>query len=301
MVPTDARLIEVVNLEADEAALTGESVPVRKDPGAVFGDKEEDEDVGPGDRLNVVFSSTTITKGRGKAVVFATGMSTEMGAIAAALRADGAEKRQLERDENGNAGIGAYLLFAVGKTWDYLGEFLGVTVGTPLQKKMSKLFLSILGIAVVCAIIVIGANGFTSRNDVIIYAITVAIGTLPVTLILVLTVTMAAGTKVMVQRHVLVRNMRSLEALGGVTSKSFSKHIRSYENSSNVPRYLLRQDWHSYAGKDGYTHGLASGPWNLQHQCYKRAAQSRGRGRRIRSSRAQEHHSRYDKHSRCCS
>lgn len=220
MVPADARLIEVVNLEADEAALTGESVPVRKDPNSIFGNKEgDDEDVGPGDRLNVVFSSTTITKGRGKAIVFATGMSTEMGAIAAALRADGAEKRQLKRDENGKAGVGAHLAFAVGKTWDHIGEFLGVTVGTPLQKKMSRLFLSILGIAIICAIIVIGANGFTSRNDVIIYAITLAIGTLPVTLILVLTVTMAAGTKVMVQRNVLVRNMRSLEALGGVTSK----------------------------------------------------------------------------------
>jgi magnesium-transporting ATPase (P-type) len=55
---------------------------------------------------------------------------------------------------------------------------------------------------------------------VIIYAVATAVGTLPVTLILVLTITMAAGTKAMVQRNVVVRNMRSLEALGGVTSKS---------------------------------------------------------------------------------
>jgi magnesium-transporting ATPase (P-type) len=54
---------------------------------------------------------------------------------------------------------------------------------------------------------------------VIIYAVATAVGTLPVTLILVLTITMAAGTKAMVQRNVVVRNMRSLEALGGVTSK----------------------------------------------------------------------------------
>src|SRR5689334_21826042 len=55
---------------------------------------------------------------------------------------------------------------------------------------------------------------FHARNDVVIYAVATALGTLPVTLILVLTITMAAGTKVMVQRNVVVRNMRSLEALG---------------------------------------------------------------------------------------
>lgn len=65
---------------------------------------------------------------------------------------------------------------------------------------------------------------FSSQRDVIIYAVATALGTLPVTLILVLTVTMAAGTKVMVRRNVVVRNMRSLEALGGVTSKSHTPH-----------------------------------------------------------------------------
>jgi magnesium-transporting ATPase (P-type) len=65
---------------------------------------------------------------------------------------------------------------------------------------------------------------FSSQRDVIIYAVATALGTLPVTLILVLTVTMAAGTKVMVRRNVVVRNMRSLEALGGVTSKSYTSH-----------------------------------------------------------------------------
>jgi magnesium-transporting ATPase (P-type) len=76
----------------------------------------------------------------------------------------------------------------------------------------------IFGIAVICAIIVIASNGFKGREDVIIYAIAIAVGTLPVTLILVLTISMAAGAKAMVERNVLVRNMRSLEALGGVTS-----------------------------------------------------------------------------------
>ncbi|KAH7367395.1 hypothetical protein B0T11DRAFT_53411 [Plectosphaerella cucumerina] len=212
-VPADARIVEAVNLEADEALLTGESVPARKDPLEVY-----DEDTGPGDRLNVVFSSSVITKGRGKAIVFATGMSTEIGVIAAALRDDGGDKRKLKRDENGNASIGARIMFVILKTWDWLGGFLGVTVGTPLQQKLSRLFLYIFGFAIICAIIVLAANKFRPRNDVIIYAVATAIGTLPVTLILVLTITMAAGTKIMVQRNVVVRNMRSLEALGGVTN-----------------------------------------------------------------------------------
>jgi Na+-exporting ATPase len=227
VVPADARLLSSVNLEADEAALTGESLPARKEPDAVLtggarsegsSDAESDFDVGPGDRTNVVFSSTIITKGRARAVVFATGMFTEIGAIAAALRADGGEQRQLKRNDEGNASILSYLSFGLGWTWDWILAFLGFTVGTPLQRKLAKLFMVIFGIAVICAIIVIAANKFDDRRDVIIYAIAIAVGTLPVTLILVLTISMAAGAKVMVQRNVLVRNMRSLEALGGVTN-----------------------------------------------------------------------------------
>ncbi|KAK3293786.1 uncharacterized protein B0H64DRAFT_172835 [Chaetomium fimeti] len=212
-IPADGRLIEAVNLEVDEALLTGESLPARKYPDEIF-----DGDTGPGDRLNVVFSSSIITKGRGRAIVFATGPLSEIGAIAAALGDEGGKKRKLVRDENGNASIACYMSFAAGKTWDWLGKFLGLTVGTPLQRKLSQLFYYIFGFAVVCAIIVLAANKFRARNDVIIYAVATALGTLPVTLILVLTITMAAGTKVMVQRNVVVRNMRSLEALGGVTN-----------------------------------------------------------------------------------
>ncbi|KAK4163745.1 sodium transport ATPase 5 [Cladorrhinum sp. PSN259] len=212
-VPADARVIESTNLEADEALLTGESVPARKD-----GEEVYEEDTGPGDRLNVVFSSSVITKGRGRAVVFATGMSTEIGAIAAALGDDGHKKRKLERDEQGRASFKAYCSYWFALFWDWLGAFLGLTVGTPLQKKLSQLFYYVFLFAVVCAVIVLGANDFRTRNDVIIYAVATAVGTLPVTLILVLTITMAAGTKVMVQRNVIVRNMRSLEALGGVTN-----------------------------------------------------------------------------------
>lgn len=206
-VPADIRLIEAVNLEADEALLTGESVPILKIPKLTF-----EADTGPGDRLNVVYSSSNITKGRGRGVVFATGMFTEIGLIAGALSNSGDPKNY---GEDGQRSV-------FRTVWDrvraWVGEFLGLTVGTPLQKKLAQLFLWLFLFAIVCAIIVLGANKFDSRRDVIIYAITTAIGTIPVSLLLVLTLTMAAGTKKMLERHVIVRNLSSLEALGGVTS-----------------------------------------------------------------------------------
>jgi magnesium-transporting ATPase (P-type) len=157
-VPADARVFEATNLEADEALLTGESVPARKDPEEIYADPR----TGPGDRLNIVFSSSVITKGRGRAIVFATGMSTEIGAIATALGDDGVKKRTVKRDENGKASIGAYFAYAFGKIYDVVGEFLGLTVGTPLQRKLSQLFYYIFGIAVVCAIVVLAANEVSS-------------------------------------------------------------------------------------------------------------------------------------------
>ncbi|KAL2690042.1 hypothetical protein Neosp_004110 [[Neocosmospora] mangrovei] len=227
-VPADIRLIEAVNLEADEALLTGESVPILKIPKLTF-----DADTGPGDRLNVVYSSSTITKGRGRGVVFATGMFTEIGLIAGALSSTGSDLKGYRDDTQRSAAL---------KVWDavrdWMGEFLGLTVGTPLQKKLSQLFLSLFVFAIVCAIVVLGANSFDSRRDVIIYAITTAIGTIPVSLLLVLTLTMAAGTKKMLERHVIVRNLSSLEALGGVTNICSDK-----TGTITQGRMVVRKAW----------------------------------------------------------
>ncbi|KAF6790753.1 sodium p-type [Colletotrichum sojae] len=234
-VPADIRLIEAVNLEADEALLTGESAPVSKIPSATF-----DDDTGPGDRLNVVYSSTVITKGRGRGVVFATGMYTEIGLIAGALNGGSKDKARsyVKRDDEGNASVFAYVAAALMMTRDWIGEFLGLTVGTPLQKKLSKLFLWLFLFAIICAIVVLGANKFDSRKDVIIYAVTTAIGTIPVSLLLVLTVTMAAGTKKMLERHVIVRNLSSLEALGGVTNICSDK-----TGTITQGRMVVRKAW----------------------------------------------------------
>jgi potassium/sodium efflux P-type ATPase len=158
-----------------------------------------------------------VTKGRAKGIVFATGQYTEIGAIAVQLRETKSKVRPVKRKENGKAKPHRYLEAYTLTFTDAIGRFLGLNVGTPLQKKLSKLAMLLFGIAVICAIIVLGANKFDSRQEVIIYAVATGLSMIPASLVVVLTITMAAGTKSMVKRHVIVRNLKSLEALGGVT------------------------------------------------------------------------------------
>ncbi|KAK8084105.1 sodium transport ATPase [Apiospora saccharicola] len=211
--PADIRLVEAKNFETDEALLTGESLPVRKSQNQVF-----DDTTGPGDRLNIAYSSSAVTKGRAKGIVFATGEYTEIGAIASALNQKESKVRPVKRKPDGRRPNPARYLEAYTLTLgDALGRFLGVNVGTPLQRKLSKLAMLLFAIAVVCAIVVLAANRFDSRQEVVIYAVATGLSMIPASLVVVLTITMAAGTKRMVQRHVVVRNLKSLEALGAVT------------------------------------------------------------------------------------
>ncbi|KAJ5042145.1 uncharacterized protein L3040_004702 [Drepanopeziza brunnea f. sp. 'multigermtubi'] len=212
VVPADIRLIEVMNFETDEALLTGESLPVQKDFATTF-----PAETGPGDRLNVAYSSSTVTKGRARGAVFATGMKTEIGSIASALRKSGNKKREPKRKADGKVKPHRYMQFWGLVAGDFIGHFLGVNVGTPLQRKLSKFAILLFGIAVVCALIVMGANKFSDNKEVIIYAVATGLSMIPASLIVVLTITMAAGTKRMVERHVVVRKLDSLEALGAVT------------------------------------------------------------------------------------
>ncbi|EEH50593.1 potassium/sodium efflux P-type ATPase, fungal-type [Paracoccidioides brasiliensis Pb18] len=212
-VPADLRLVEAVNFETDEALLTGESLPVHKDAEQAF-----HQDTGPGDRLNIAYSSSTVTRGRARGVVVATGMKTEIGSIAAALRASDSKVRAVKRGPDGETKKRWYV-----KAWaltgtDAVGRFLGVNVGTPLQRKLSKLALVLFGVAVVLAIIVMGSNEFSSKSEVIIYAVATGLSMIPACLVVVLTITMAVGTKRMVERNVIVRKLDSLEALGAVTN-----------------------------------------------------------------------------------
>lgn len=209
-----------MNFETDEALLTGESLPVTKDAEATF-----DADTGAGDRLNVAFSSSTVTKGRARGIVFATGMKTEIGTIAAALRASGKRTRPVKRKPDGSAKPHRYAQAWGLTAGDFIGHFLGVNVGTPLQRKLSKLAILLFGIAVICAIIVLAANEFSNNSEVIIYAVATGLSMIPASLIVVLTITMAAGTKRMVERHVIVRKLDSLEALGAVTGNHATSSI----------------------------------------------------------------------------
>jgi magnesium-transporting ATPase (P-type) len=202
-----------MNFETDEALLTGESLPVHTDPEAIF-----TEDTGPGDRLNITYSSSTITKGRSKGVVFATGMKTEIGSIATALRRKNSNRRPVKRRPDGSAKLHRHAQAWALTSTDAVGRFLGVNVGTPLQRKLSRLAILLFGIALVCAIIVEAANKFSGRNEVIIYAVATGLSMIPASLIVVLTITMAVGTKQMVRRNVIVRKLDSLEALGAVTN-----------------------------------------------------------------------------------
>lgn len=249
-IPADVRLVEAVNFETNEALLTGESLPVRKETDGTF-----PEDTGPGDRLNVAYSSSTVTKGRARGIVFATGMYTEIGQIAAALRGKSSRRREPKRKEDGTTNLGRWIEAWTLTFSDAVGRFLGVNVGTPLQKKLSKLALLLLGTAIICAIIVLGANKFDTRQEVIIYAVATGLSMIPASLIVVLTITMAAGTKRMVQRHVIVRNLKSLEALGGVSNICSDK-----TGTLTQGNMIVKKAW--IPGRGTYSVGSTNEPFN---------------------------------------
>ncbi|KAI9818969.1 MAG: hypothetical protein M1832_004137 [Thelocarpon impressellum] len=249
-VPADVRLLEAVNFETDEALLTGESLPVQKDSEATF-----DVDTGAGDRINVAFSSTTVTRGRARGIVFATGMATEIGSISTALRVGERKTRPVKRRADGSAKLHRHAQAWGLTTGDFIGHFLGINVGTPLQRRLSKLALALLGTAVVCAVIVLAANGFSSNTEVIIYAVATGLSMIPASLIVVLTVTVAAGTKRMVERHVIVRSLDSLEALGAVTDICSDK-----TGTLTQGRMLAKRAWIPAEGT--YSVGPTPEPFN---------------------------------------
>ncbi|KAF9175157.1 Na+ ATPase [Mortierella sp. AD010] len=177
VVGADCRLFEVFNLETDEALLTGESLPVQKNLAVI-----EDAEEGLGDRLNMVFASTTVVKGRAKGIVTDTGMKTQIGKIATSLmNTDGNEQ-------------------------------------TPLQKRLNKMAYFVFLAAIVLVIIVFGVHGFKYSNETAIYAISVSIAIIPEGLVAVVTLTMAFGVSRMANFKAIIRRLSSLESLGAVTN-----------------------------------------------------------------------------------
>ncbi len=183
-VPADARIIENASLKVEEAALTGESVPVTKFVDTITL-KDGQKDVSLGDRKNMVYMGSTVVYGRGVAVITATGMDTEMGKIAGAL--------QMAKD----------------------GE-------TPLQKKLGELSkiltYLVIGISlVVFAVQVIRAGNFSFENTVLpsfMTAVALAVAAIPEGLAAVVTVVLSIGVTNMSKRNAIIRKLTAVETLG---------------------------------------------------------------------------------------
>lgn len=202
MVPADLRLVQGVNISTDEAHLTGESMAIGKKPDAVFADP----DMPVGDRTNLAFSGSSVTRGRATGIVISTGMETEVGQIAQMLR-------KTKLDDKGDSAVTR----AVFGVYQSLRSILGLE-GTPLQVTLSKFALLLFALAILLVIVVFSVSQWYVDDDVLLYGICVGVAVIPESLLAVLTVTMAVATKAMVRGHVIVRQMPSLEAVGGVTN-----------------------------------------------------------------------------------
>ncbi|KAF5019829.1 hypothetical protein F66182_8154 [Fusarium sp. NRRL 66182] len=221
-VPADLRLFEAMNLACEEGQLTGESIPVEKitdnnitAPGTEKLVQSEDE-IGIGDRVNMAYATTVVRKGRGRGIVTSTGMLTEVGKIAASTSK---KVRKAGRSMNYKKyGKKQPFVGASKRTYDVIGKFLGLTEGTPLQRKLSALAYVLFGCAVILAIVVFAVNKFDMKNEVIIYATSLGIAIIPESLVAVLTITMVVAVTVMRKANVVVRDLSALEALGGVTN-----------------------------------------------------------------------------------
>ncbi len=176
-VVADMRIVEARSLRIDEAALTGESFPVSK-----VADRTLSEKTGVGDRTNMGFSGTMVTAGRGRGVVVATGMDTQVGQIADLLQTTEEAK-------------------------------------TPLQQRMAQAGKWLVGaVVVICAVVFVG--GLLRGNELyemFLTGVSLAVAAVPEGLPAVVTITLALGAQRMVQRNALIRRLPAVETLGSVT------------------------------------------------------------------------------------
>ena len=198
-VPADLRIFDAVNLKSQEASLTGESVPVEKQA-----EKIENEEVAIGDRNNMLFSSSLITYGRGKAIVVETGMTTEVGKIAGMLSEQ--EDKQ-----------------------------------TPLQEKLNNLGKT-LGIVSLVICTVIFATGLIQGKDVVsmfMTAVSLAVAAIPEGLAAVSTIVLAIGVQKMVKKNAIVKNLPAVETLGSATVICSDKTGTLTQNKMTVQKMFV--------------------------------------------------------------
>lgn len=177
-VPADARLIDAINLQADESALTGESVPVLKTNEVITG-----ESAALGDRKNMIYSSTFATSGRGKAVVTAVGMNTEIGKIAGMLSS---QKKNT----------------------------------TPLQDKLAQVGKAIGVISIAICVVVFLLDYFVMKAPLLEsfkLAVALAVAAIPEGLATVVTIVLAIGVQKMVKENAIVKKLPAVETLGSAS------------------------------------------------------------------------------------
>lgn len=182
-VPADARIIHNASLKVEEAALTGESVPVTKHVEAIKL-KEFENDVPLGDRKNMLYMGSTVVYGRGSAVITATGMDTEMGKIADALQQVSDEKTPLQIKLN------------------------------QLSKVLTWLVLIICGLVFVIQLIRAGNFDFDFVIDSFMIAVSLAVAAIPEGLAAVVTVVLSIGVTNMSKRNAIIRKLTAVETLG---------------------------------------------------------------------------------------
>ncbi len=205
-VPADLRLIESINLQIDESSLTGESVPVSKTVEPL------PENTPVSDRVNIAYAGTTVTYGRGKGVVYATGENTELGKIAVHATAVVEEKTPLE-----------VRMGEVGK------KFAMLAVG---------IIAAILVVEIVSELLA-GSLSSTFLVEVFLFAIAIAVAVVPEALPGIVTATLAIGMGIMARRNALVRKMPAVETLGSTQVICFDKTGTLTRNQMVVRRIYV--------------------------------------------------------------
>jgi len=199
-VPADVRIIETVNLEIEESTLTGESVPVKKSTGALTGE------VGLGDRRNMAFLGTVVTRGRGSGVVTATGMRTEMGQIAGLIQT-------IQEEE------------------------------TPLQRRLEQLGRVLVLICLgICALVV--ATGIVRGEPayrMFLAGVSLAVAAIPEGLPAIVTISLAIGVQKMIRKNAIIRKLPAVETLGCATVICSDKTGTLTKNEMTVREILIGQ------------------------------------------------------------
>ena len=203
IIPADGRILVERNLEVDESFLTGESLPVEKSV-----DKLNEEEIPLGDRINMVFSGSTVTKGNGVAVVCGTGMESEMGSIAMLLNSTKAEP-------------------------------------TLLQKRLAKLAKSLSIVALIAGIIIFALNIWIHDEGItesLMMAISLAVAAVPETLPVIVTITFAYGIKILAEKRAIVRRIDAVETIGSVSVICSDKTGTLTQNKMTVKDWWIDEN-----------------------------------------------------------